>query len=370
MGSWSARISILRIMPTAAVLLLLSAVSAFAQSNDVRSPTVVDGNEIVGAIPARDIGDARLTDHFYTFNGLPGDLFITIESKNLNGDFDVFTAAELRPVLKIVAYAESSTAITKNIYLRKPESLILRVEGRSPSDDEASYHIRFSGSFAPLISGSPGADSATPTDEGNSQPSRVGNRKTTRVSSAGARIEEPVREVAAAPIPEPTPADTPEETAAKTPVARSPRGRRPAPRTTTTKPVAKRAGTTKPVTPDNERTGETSAAKREKSETETTKSSPEEVTPSTNRTEAANNRSPTRRPPPRSSRSTARTRKSEATAENGRLIIEVKDGTRIEYQMSTVTRLTVENGEIVIVTDDGYTKRVPLTSVLRMSIAP
>ena len=371
MGSWSARISILRITPTAAVLLLLLALSASAQSTDVRSPTTVDGNEIVGAIPARDIGDARLTDHFYTFNGLPGDLFITIESKNLNGDFDVFTAAELRPVLKIVAYAESSTAITKNIYLHKPESLILRVEGRSPSDDEASYRIRFSGSFAPLLNGSPGADSATSTDEGNSQPGRLGNRKTTRVSSAGARIEEPVREVASAPIPAPTPANTREETAPKTSVARNPRNRRPAPRTTTTKkPVAKRAGTTKPVPADSESVGETSAAKRESNETETGKSSPEEVTPVTTRAEATNNRSSARRAAPRSSRSTARARKSEATAENGRLIIEVKDGARIEYEMSNVTRLTVENGEIVIVTSDGYTKRVPLTSVLRMSIAP
>src|SRR5256885_16072033 len=147
MVSWSLRMCILRITPRAAVLLLLVAFSAAAQSTDVRSPTAVDGNEIVGSIPARDIGDARLTDHFYTFNGLPGDLFITIESKNLNGDFDVFTAAELRPVLKIVAYAESSTPVTKNIYHRKPESLILRVEGRSPNDDEASYRIRFSGSF-------------------------------------------------------------------------------------------------------------------------------------------------------------------------------------------------------------------------------
>ncbi len=81
MPYWFTRIFVFRITTAVAVVLLLSGLSASAQSTDVRSPTEVDGSEIVGAIPARDIGDARLTDHFYTFNGLPGDLFITIESK-------------------------------------------------------------------------------------------------------------------------------------------------------------------------------------------------------------------------------------------------------------------------------------------------
>jgi len=144
------RICNLRIAASAATLVLLSVLPTSAQSSDVRFPTGVEGSEIVGSVPARDIGDARLTDHFYTFNGLPGDILITVESKNLNGDFDVFTAAELRPLLKVSVYAETATMVTKNIYLRRPESLILRVEGRTPNDDEGSYRIRFSGSFVPL----------------------------------------------------------------------------------------------------------------------------------------------------------------------------------------------------------------------------
>src|SRR5262245_41437649 len=116
------RICVYRIS-TILFLLLLAVASVSGQSTDVRFPTSVDSNEVLGAIQARDIGDARLTDHFYTFNGLPGDLLITIESKNLNGDFDVFTAAELRPVLKVVVYAESSSPVTKSVFLRKNESL-------------------------------------------------------------------------------------------------------------------------------------------------------------------------------------------------------------------------------------------------------
>jgi hypothetical protein len=360
-----AQICILRLAASLVLLLLVSLASAFAQSTDVRFPTAVEGSEIVGAVPARDIGDSRVTDHFYTFNGLPGDILITVESKNLNGDFDVFTAAELRPLLKVSVYAESPTLVTKNIYLRKPESLILRIEGRTPNDDEGTYRIRFSGSFAPLENRVLAADTGTAKDGLPS--ARPGDRKTTRVSSSGARIDEPAVEVAAAPTPEPTLATTSEEsttTAKKTPAPRAPRVRRPSVRATGKKPTTKPADQAK----NTDNASEDSSAKSTKSAAETTKSASEEDTPT--ETPVTIKRPTPRRPPPRSTRGTARTTKPEATAENGRLIIEVKDGTRIEYLMSTVTRLTVENGEIVIVSEDGYTKRVPLTSVLRMSIAP
>jgi len=59
---------------------------AFGQSSDQSLPTAVLTNEINGRIAALDLGDPRLTRHFYAFEGTPGDLLITIESKNLNGD--------------------------------------------------------------------------------------------------------------------------------------------------------------------------------------------------------------------------------------------------------------------------------------------
>jgi hypothetical protein len=310
------------------LLSLLSLLSVYAQSTDVRFPTLVDGNEIVGAIPARDVGDARLTDHFYTFNGLPGDLLITVESKNLNGDFDVFTAAELRPVLKVSVYAETSTAVTKNIYLRRSESLILRVEARTPNDDEGNYRIRFSGSFAPLDNRLLAADSGTRTEEGTSQPSRTGDRKANRVSSAGARIDESATEVSA-----------------------------------TRKPPAKEI-----QTDPNEGMPEKTAAETVRSTDADATSKPAADSMAIPETSAVIKRPAARRPSPR--RGANRNSRTQPTAESGRLIIEVKDGSRIEYLMSTVTRFTVENGEIVIVSEDGYTKRVPLTNVLKVSIGP
>ncbi|HXD29859.1 MAG TPA: hypothetical protein VN643_02005 [Pyrinomonadaceae bacterium] len=345
------RICISRTISAFAFVLLFTISPASAQSTDVRFPTPIGSNEISGSIVARDIGDARLTDHFYTFNGLPGDLLITVESKNLNGDFDVFTAAELRPVLKVVVYAESGALITKNIYLRKPESLILRVEARTPNDDEGNYKIRFSGTFAP-VEGALIAD-AKPTGEADSKPTRSSDRRTSRVTSAGARIDEPREEVAAAPTPEPTAASVPEDVTAppkKVPPVRNPRTRRaPAPRTTSTKTgtgasVVKK--TEKPSTDDSE----------------TVKEKPEPTTAAAVETRTSSGRRPPARP--------TRTVKPKPTAENGQLVIDVNDGTRIEYPMNTVSKLTIENGEVVIVSADGYTKRVPLTSILKMSIGP
>ena len=118
--------------------ILLLATQAAAQSIDPNAPSPVRSNSITGRIGARDLGDARLTDHYYALVGTPGDLLITVNSTNLNGDIDVFTATTLRPLLKLTLYAESTAPVTKGIYLRKREDLILRVEARSPNDDRIS----------------------------------------------------------------------------------------------------------------------------------------------------------------------------------------------------------------------------------------
>ena len=125
---------------------------ASGQSTDITSPAAVRTNEVLGTIAARDIGDSRLTDHFYAFTGTPGDLLITIDSKNLNGDVDVFTTSGLRPLLKLTVYAGNSSPVTKSIYLRKRENLILRIEGRTPNDDDGTYRLYFGGSFEPITS--------------------------------------------------------------------------------------------------------------------------------------------------------------------------------------------------------------------------
>src|SRR5512132_1122124 len=81
-------------------LLAALAVCAAAQSTHQALPTPVLSNEISGNITPLDLGDPRLTRHYYAFEGTPGDLLITVEGKNLNGDVDVFTAVTLRPLMK------------------------------------------------------------------------------------------------------------------------------------------------------------------------------------------------------------------------------------------------------------------------------
>src|SRR5690242_8585275 len=142
--------------------LLATAASLCAQSLDPNAPAPVRSNTVNGQIAARDIGDARNTDHYYALTGTPGDLLITVQSQNLNGDVDVFTAGTLRPLLKLTLYAESTSPITKSIYLRKREDLILRIEARSPNDDQGTYRLFFGGSFEPIIGGPDVAESETP----------------------------------------------------------------------------------------------------------------------------------------------------------------------------------------------------------------
>jgi len=331
-----------------------------AQSLDPAKPTPIRSSALTGHIAARDLGDARVTDHYYKFTGTPGDLLITVHSQNLNGDLDVFTAVGLRPLLKLTLYAESTRPITKGIYLRKREDLILRVEARSPNDDEGTYELFFGGSFA-AISGSDIAEDETSTAE---TPAVSANRKGKRVSSAGARLPEPEPtpvEVAAAPTPEPTPEATPEETVAK-PKAEKPA---PAPRTTAsrTTPRTRRSTTRRTTTTTKPKEPETAATEEPNKKEETVAETPEPAKT---------------RPAPRTRRgTTARTTKPESPPpeatepESGpRLIIETNDGTLINRSMSTIRRVIVENGQVVITGKDGKIDRLLLVNVVRMSIAP
>lgn len=306
---------------------LLNATVVCAQSLDPNAPAPVRSNNVSGRIAARDLGDARLTDHYYAFTGTPGDLLITVQSNNLNGDVDVFTATSLRPLLKVTLYAEIATPVTKGIYLRKREDLILRVEARSPNDDEGTYRLTFGGSFEPVLGGADIAEAETPATESPRSPG------TRRVSSVGARIEEPaqpVTEVAAAPAPEPTPEPTPEAKPVETP------------KESTEKPAEIETKKKAPA-PRNTR-GRRPAGRRSSPRTSDTVVAAEEPKP--------------KLPP-------------EPEPEIGpRLVIETNDGTLINRSMSTVRRVTVENGQVVVTGKDGKIDRILLANVVRMSIAP
>jgi hypothetical protein len=331
------------------LLLLSTGTRVNAQSTDVAWPTPVRSTEIRGNIPARDVGDPRVSDHFYAFTGTPGDVLITVDSRNLNGDIDVFTFTGMRPLLKFTVYAGSSAPIQKGIYLRQCEDLILRIEGRTPNDEDASYRIQFSGSFEPITSGplAEHEDAARP-DSAQDLANRTGHR----VTSSGARIDEPRTEVVAVPTPEPAPAA----------VKKAEPGRATTSRRNTT--------ATRRLPPGNRRARPASKPKAEV----TAKAPAEDQSPTSEQTETARTTAPKRSTSTRRNRpapAVALAVEPVATEQSGpRLVIETSDGTLVDRFMVTVRRVTVENGQVVVIGKDGKIQRIPLATVVRMTIAP
>ncbi|MDQ6653662.1 MAG: hypothetical protein M3Y84_13085 [Acidobacteriota bacterium] len=339
------------------MLLLVCCITALgsiarSQSLDIASPSPIRANEVVGTITARDIGDSRLTDHFYAFTGTPGDVLITVETRNLNGDIDIFTAAGLRPLLKFTLYAGSSSSITKSIYLRTREDLLLRVEARTPNDDGGTYRLHFGGSFEPITSEPLLAGSQAIVNPPSKSITRSG-KKGRRVSSVGARIEEPAApEVATAPTSDSTPTESAEPGSANPAAAK----------TASRNSRARRPGSRRARTPEPEKTEE-SAAKNES-----------ESKPPAEGSETETKTTPARKRPSRRSATARRVSKGPETqepADSGpRLIIETRDGTLVERYMNSLRRVTVENGQVVVVGKDGKLQRIQLANIVRMTISP
>jgi len=367
-------------LAAASLCLLLGAARAgLAQSSDPNFPAPVFSEEVSGRIAPRDVGDPRRTRHFYTFRGVEGDLVVTLESTELTGDVDLFTASTQRPLLKFTLYGGSASKVSKSVYLRAEQALVLRVEARAAGDVEGSYRIRFGGAFAPA----PAGLAEAPPPPTLSDPDAERRAGTRRVTSTGARIEEPPTETAAAvEEPTPTPTPTPAETSARptrretTPRrgrARASSRRQPAPAATPPAETAENAGRETP--PANT-----------PAETPTGEATPEAERPPTPRP-ARGGRRRGSRPPNRSATAddraapadTAAQPPAEATPADAqpapesappgqRLVIVTKDGTIIVREMSKVRRVTVDNNQLVVLMKDGKVIRHQLSNVERMSI--
>ncbi len=386
--------TVFKLQPTArrlilaATLALSALASAQAQSIDPSSPTPVFSNEIAGSIAPLDVGDARSTRFFYTFNGLQGDLELTVESSNLDGDVDIFLAGNMRPLSKVTLYAGSgSSRSTKTVYLRRDEPLILRVQARTPNDAQGTYRIRLGGTFRPAAGlatagdapGEPAA--ANPATE---SPTASANRKVRRVTSTGARIEEPVVEVAREEVA--TPEATPE-------AKKIPANPRPARARTGTRRTS-RAETARRNTSNGE-AGDGGAAKTNSSQGEAANTESPDAGARTDAgateksaTPKPERPRPVRAPRTRGNRNTTTAKRTGApTAEptstspvestpappapvSARLVLVMRDGETFARDMSGIRRVTVENGVLVIVSKTGKTERQPMNAVLRMSIEP
>jgi hypothetical protein len=352
--------------------ILLLAVSSAAQSTNQDHPSPVTTNEISGTIKPRDVGDSRLTSYFYQFDGSQGDLFINIVTKNFTGDIDVFTQTGLRPLTKIVVYADFGENETgRVIYLRKPEKMILRVQGRTPGDDVATFRIKFAGSFVASTMAEPTAEPALPSLTAK-------NESGIRVNSVGTIVEvipkgtptppvaeiakdssEERREVSDAEKDKPAevkteksdaPAEAPEK---KVEVV-----------VTDNIPAAVPTIANRGVTRRNRRTARPPAKPpatqpAEEAKTETT----------TAKTETAKTEPPKTPPARRRGRPPASTEpKAPDPLANINLVIVFKDGTVIQRPMSEVLRFTVDKGILTVIAKDGSIGRYSIVDVAKVTI--
>ncbi len=344
-----------RCMKIALLGLLLMAKASFAQSTDANLPTPLDVRVVEAVIAPRDIGDARLTRHYYVFTGAQGDLEINLTSSNLNGDVDIFTFDNLRPVTKLTMFAGIEfNRVTKSVFIRDEELLLLRVEARTAGDEQGRYRVELSGAFASApenLLAAARAAAAQQTEEANVEASGTTGR---RVSSVGGRLEtEAVTNAETAPsiVAAPPAFETDAETSSA-PVE-IPRTRR---RNTRRESARTRRGTSPPRPPRVPR----------RARAESTEPQPAVTQPSTEKSATAT--------------AEARENETRTQAESAadapsqlpglRLVIETKDGRRLERAMSNIKRVTVTNGELVIVTNTNRVERLSMKTILRVAVEP
>jgi hypothetical protein len=328
-----------------AVLVICGFFGAHAQSSDQNFPTPVTTNEVAGTIRARDIGDSRLTTYFYAFNGSQGDVFINVVTRNFAGDIDVFTADGLRPLTKMVIYPDASASETgRLVYLRKPEKMLLRIEGRSPNDDAASFRIKFGGSFVAL--------SPQKADDGPKIESAETNESGVRVNSVGTIVEV---------IPKP-----PKTRKVASEVAES-----------TAPPKAKKSAS-EPVAEKTE--PDPPPVKTEESKIDETKSETVFENTAAKVTVETPPKATAKRPARTTSRAAKTTKAPPTKTANPpvekkpdplasiRLVVQLKDGDVIERPMSEVSRFGVEKGILTVVLKDGTIVKYSILDVAKVTI--
>ena len=327
------------------LLLILSGRTISAQSTDQNFPTPITTNEILGAIKARDIGDARLTNYFYAFDGVQGDIFINVVTKNFSGDIDIFTIDGLRPLTKMVIYADVADGETgRLIYLRKPERMLLRVEGRSPGDDPATFRIKFAGSFValapePKIADEPRTGTTTKDETG------------IKVNSVGTII---------AVIPKPLP------------VRKSQSAKPGAPKDVESSRTESKTNEND-ITAANQTAVVVEAAVAQPDKTDPL---PTPLIKSTGeKPKSTATRTPKQKRTPRAVKSVKKTVPSAKAEEkkadplaNIRLVIQMKDGSVIERPLSEVLKFSVNKGVLTVIAKNGNIVRYSILDVAKVTI--
>lgn len=314
-------------------LILFFSHSIQAQSTDQSFPTAITTNQINGQIKARDLGDSRLTTYFYVFGGEQGDIFINIQTKNFDGDIDVFTLNGLRPLTKIRVFSDSSDNETgRIIYLRQPEKLLLRIEGRSPNDDAATFQIKFAGSFLAEKSATKDSDAPQVKNE---------NQGEVTVNSVGTIIQ-------TKPKPTPKPSQTPKET-----------------ETVVKKEAVKETPKAEEKTETVVKKEEETPKKAEETKVETPKY---EVVITENIEKPKEEKTEDKAETKTEEKSEETPKKEVNPLDNIKLIVIFKDGKKIERPMSEIMSVNVDKGMLTIIQKDGTIGRYSILDIVEFTI--
>ncbi len=311
-------------------LVVLSAFT-FAQSSDQNFPTHVTSNDINGRISARPIGDARLTTLFYLFEGSQGDIFINVATTNFTGDIDVYATDSMKPLTKMVMYADAGRSETgRLIYLRQSARLLLRIEGRTPNDDAATFRIKFAGSFVALA---PETYEPAPTVAGKQSAAKIDVSESRPVGTGG-QTENPSETGKVSEEAKPKTDDPSSDTVYENKSAK-----------VTVKPTAKPT-TTRRRTTTAPKGGNPSGSAGASSEKPTASQKPK-VKTRKSKTE------PPSEPDPLA---------------NIKLVVVFKDGTVIERPMTEISRFSFDNGRLTVVEKNGTITRYLMTDVAKVTI--
>ena len=349
----------------ALAVLLAVCGSIYSQSTDQLFPTPVRSPEILSSIKARTLGDPRITTHYYTFEGEQGDVFINVQSRNFTGDIDIFVLQGQVPMTKMVIYGDQpETETGRVVYLRKPERLLLRIQGRSPGDEDASVRVKFAGSWSVSKlddSGVPAVPTVETTAETNVRVNSVGTileviPKVKPTPDAVAETAEPTAEPPVSAVP---PAETKAEEKKSEEIAvKDPEVPEKKIEVVVTDPVA-------------EKKAEPTAARSTRSRTRRT-------TRRVRTPDAAANNEAEEKPeaarPPRTTaarRTTAPKEVEEPKVDpmaNIRLVVYFKDGSTVDRPMSEVLRFSVERAILTVISKNGTIGRYKMAEVSRVSI--
>ena len=365
-----------------AVMIATAAGMCFGQSTSQEFPTAVVSNELSGTIKARDLGDSRLTTYYYALNGDQGDLFINLVTRNFTGDIDVFTVNGLKPMTKIVVYADYGDVETgRAIYLRKPEKLILRIQGRTPNDDAATFRLKFAGSFVAAkvdeAAAEPEAPKVSSESRGSVRVNSVGtilpplpkpvetSDEKSKDTDAIAKAEDKAETKPGDAVETPETTAEPKRKAGLEIVVTDPTEENAKTEKVTTKPTttARRRATKRPTAkktpekPAEETTAE--AVKTEPAKPAETSDPSFDTLLNKRRARTTKSAKPAKTPPPEA--------KPDPLASIN-LVIQFKDGNSLEKKMSEVFKFSVDKGILTVILKDGSINKYPIINVAKVTI--